>query len=85
MLSFLATLVSGFLGLLTSFLPDSPFQGWIQSSDAVVTGLGCLNWFFPLSDCLVIFGAYLALLVAFIGLRLALGKSFDLVGKLVGA
>lgn len=85
MLSFLAGLVNGFLQVLTTFLPDSPFQGWIQSSDAVVTGLGWLNWFFPLGDCIVIFGAYLALLLGFVGLRLALGKSFDLVGKLVGA
>lgn len=85
MLGFLASLVSGILNVLNSFLPDSPLQGWIESSDAVVTGLGWLNWFFPLSECLTIFAAYCALLLVVVGVRLALGKSFDLVGKLVGS
>lgn len=84
MLAFLSGLVSGILNVLNTFLPNSPVQGWVQSSNAVATGLGWLNWFFPLSDCILIFTAYLAVLVTFVIVRMALGKSFDLVGKLVG-
>ena len=83
MLSFLGGLLSGILSFLVSFLPDSPVQSWITGLEALQLGLGWLNWFCPVWELMVFFAAWLALLAAWVGLRMALGKTMDIVGKLV--
>lgn len=83
MLAFLNTIVHGILGFLNSFLPNSPFADILQGSDSLALGLGWLNWFFPVGDCLVIFGLFLGALVVWICVRLGLGKFTDISEKLV--
>lgn len=59
MLEFLASILGGIVGLLTSVLPLSPFQN-IALGEGVDTALGWLNWVFPVNDCLGIFTLWLA-------------------------
>lgn len=83
MLDFLNGLLRGIVGLLNSFLPNSPFSSFITGSETLSRGLGYLNWLFPVGDCLVIFGAVLAALVVWICVRLGMGKFSDIAEKLV--
>lgn len=83
MLGFLADLLGGVLGFLQRFLPDSPFQSIIEGTDSLRLGLGWLNWVLPVGDCLAIAALWLAALVVWIGVRLALGKTMDMAGRLV--
>ena len=83
MLSFLTDFIAGVLGLLNSFLPDSPFQDFIQSTTSLQLGLGWLNWFVPIGDMLTFFGLYLGLLVVWVGVRIAIGKTTQIAGDLI--
>ena len=60
MLSYLTGLFQG----LMSLLPQSPFSDWATITQDMRTGLGWLNWFFPVDACLGILAAWLLLGVA---------------------
>lgn len=64
MIDVVLELVNGLLTLLNGILPSSPFSGLIESNENVITALGWLNWFVPISDLLVMFSAYLIALLA---------------------
>lgn len=83
MLAFLGDLLTGILGFLNQFLPDSPFQTLIDDTSALVTGLGWLNWFVPVGTMLGIFAAWLGLMVAFVAVKMVIGKAFSVVGDLI--
>lgn len=83
MIQFLNTLLAGIIGFLNSFLPTSPFDGLLQSSEGLRLGLAWANWFFPIGDCLVIFGLVLGMLVVWIVVRLSLGKLDDIAKRLI--
>ena len=83
MLSFLADLISGLLGFLNSFLPDSPFRDFLTSTESLQLGLGWLNWFVPIGQMLTFFALYLGLLVVWVGVRIAIGKTTQIAGDLL--
>lgn len=83
MLAFLNTLIGGFFNILNNVLPNSPFQGVVESSETLALGLAWLNWVFPVGDCLAIFAGVLVALVVWICVRLGLGKFSDISEKLV--
>lgn len=84
LISFISGLINGILGFLGSFLPDSPIQDWIAGTESLQTALGWLNWVVPVQELIVIFLAWIALLVAWCGVRLALGKTVGIGKSLVG-
>ena len=49
---------------LIQLLPTSPFQPYIEQF-ASLPYLGYLNWFFPVSECLVVAGAWLTAISLF--------------------
>ena len=83
MLSFLSTLISGILGFLNNFLPDSPFRDFLTSTESLQLGLGWLNWFVPIGQMLTFFVLYLGLLVVWVGVRIAIGKTTKIAGDLL--
>lgn len=84
LLSVIFSFVSGILQFLNSALPDSPFQGLIQETDAVTLGLGWLNWLLPVGDMMAIFAAYLVVLLAYFAVTEVKDGLFDLKGALIG-
>ena len=84
MLNFLTGLISGILGFLNGVLPDSPFQSFLQGAQGLQTGLGWLNWVVPIGDMILVFTAWLAVLLVWASVDMALGKSTGIFGKLVG-
>lgn len=72
MIDVVLELLNGVLGFLNGVLPDSPFAGLIESNEFVVTALGWLNWFVPITDLLTMFGVYLVALVAWQAVDMAL-------------
>lgn len=72
MIDVVLELVNGVLGFLNGVLPDSPFQGLIESNEGVITALGWLNWFVPVGQLLAIFGVYLVALAAWQAVDMAL-------------
>lgn len=83
MLSFLADFVTGLLWLLDRFLPNSPFRDFITSMDSLTLGLSWLNWFVPIGQMLTFFALYLGLLVVWVGVRIAIGKTTQIAGDLL--
>lgn len=68
MISFISDIViSGILGialfLLGLFPTINPDDFLFQAPDGVREALGALNWFVPVSDLMVIFGVWLALVL----------------------
>lgn len=51
MISAIIGFVSGIVGWLASVLPDSPFSGLFTGNQAILTGLGWLNWLLPWVTC----------------------------------
>lgn len=84
MLDFLVSLLTGLAGFLNSVLPNSPFTGFVQAGQSLQLGLGWLNWFFPVGDCLLLFGAYLALLLVWASVDFALSKAGKSVLGMIG-
>lgn len=58
MLSWFGELLNEFGAMLKTVLPLSPFRGLIDSV-ANSTGIGWLNWLFPVGTCLRILAAWL--------------------------
>lgn len=83
MISFLSNLLTTILGFLGDFLPDDPFESFIQANDSLQLALGWLNWFVPVGDFLLVFGAWVAALGVWIAVRLAMGKVIGIADKLV--
>lgn len=75
MLSFLASLIQGVVGFLVSFLPDSPLRAFGDVLEGVSLGLGWLNWLVPVGPMLAVLTAWLAALLVWYGVRMALRKS----------
>lgn len=73
MIDVVLELVNGILGFLNGVLPDSPFQGLIETNESVLTALGWLNWFVPVGQLLAIFAVYVAALLAWQAVDMALG------------
>ena len=84
MLNFLVGLLKGLASFLNSVLPDSPFSDFVTSVDALQLGLGWLNWFFPVGDCLLLFAAWLALLLVWAAVDFALSKASKTVMGVMG-
>lgn len=84
MLSVIFGFVGGILQFLNSVLPDSPFQGLIQETDAVTLGLGWLNWLLPVGDMMAIFAAYLVVLLAYFAVTELKDGLFAVKGALIG-
>lgn len=84
MLSFLSGLLSGILNLLGTLLPDSPFKDMAEVPESINTGIGWLNWFFPVGDCMLMMGLALTACVAYVAVRFVMGKALTVTGKLVG-
>lgn len=72
MIAFIASVVQGVLGFLQSFLPDSPFQQLIENMQMIQTGIGWLNWCFPVNQAILVFTGWLAACVVVVGAKLAL-------------
>lgn len=85
MISMIVGMITGIVGWLNGILPNSPFQDLLTGNNAILTGIGWLNWFIPVGDLLAIFGLYLAALLLWVGVDFALssaGKSlFGFGGK----
>lgn len=83
MLDFLLGLVNGLVAFLNGVLPNSPLSGFVTGVDTLRMGLGWLNWFFPVGDCLVLFGAWIGLLLVFTAVQFLLGKGLSIIGKVI--
>lgn len=83
MLDFLLGLVNGIVGFLNGVLPNSPLSGFVTGVDTLRMGLGWLNWFFPVGDCLILFGAWVALLLAYTAVQFFLSKGLSIMEKVV--
>lgn len=84
MLKFLMDFLGGVFGWLTSVLPNSPFQDMAQHMQGAAKGLAWLNWFVPIGDFLLIFGAFLAVLIVWAAVQAALTGSLKGVSDMVG-
>lgn len=85
MLDFVAGLVGGLVRLLSSVLPDSPFASFADSIDTLRTGLGWLNFFVPVGDMMLIFGAWLAALLVWAAMHFVLTRALGTAQRLIGA
>lgn len=54
----------GLVQTLLSVLPTSPFRGFISTLGRLPF-LGVLNWFFPVSECVALCGAWLVAISLF--------------------
>lgn len=72
MIDAILSLLNGVLGFLNGMLPNSPFTDLIQGNETVTTAIGWLNWFFPVGQCLAIFGLWLGALLAWTAVNIAL-------------
>lgn len=61
MVTFLASLLTKALLWLSSLLPASPFRS-VTLAQGVETGLGWLNWVFPVGPCMELMVVWLGLL-----------------------
>lgn len=66
MIALVLGIVKGVMGWLNDVLPNSPFDSLIAGNDAILQGIGWLNWFIPVADMLLIFAGYLAVLIAWV-------------------
>lgn len=69
MLDFILTFIKGVGSEIYKFLPTSPIQSMVGSLDGLTQGLGWLNWFIPISDCLAIMSVWLVAIGIFYGYR----------------
>ena len=60
MIQFLSSLFNTLFSFLSGVLPDSPFADLATVTDGMATGIGYLNWFFPVGQALALFTAWLA-------------------------
>lgn len=81
MIAFITGLLHTIFGFFSSLLPDSPFQDMFTMTEAMSTGLGWLNWLFPVNECLGLFLAWLALMVVVVGARIIFLKAYNGVNK----
>lgn len=64
MLALIVNVFTGLIGILTSFLPLSPFRDALSSLPAWTdTALGWLNWLIPVQACLNFFLLWLAAVI----------------------
>lgn len=84
MLSWLSGLLRGILGFLNGLLPDSPFADALTGLDGLQQGMGWLNWFCPVGDCLAIFGLWLAAALVWAAVDFALQKATGVTSGLIG-
>lgn len=62
-------IVTTLANLLVTILPTSPFRAVIDSwglDSTLQTYMGWLNWFFPVSGCLAVIGAWLTAYALFL-------------------
>lgn len=59
MLDVLLGLGRGFLDLLGGLLPTFDASQYVQITEGMTTGIGWLNWLFPLGDALTVTGIWL--------------------------
>lgn len=57
--------LGGLAQRILMLLPTSPFRPFVDQF-AALPGLGVLNWFFPVSECLVVLGAWLSAIAVFL-------------------
>lgn len=84
MISAILGFVTGVLGFLNGMLPNSPFADVIAGNEGILQGIGWLNWIFPVGDCMLIFAAYLAVLLLWAAVDMALGYAGKSVFGVVG-
>lgn len=84
MIAFISGLLHTIFGFFAGLLPDSPFQDMFEFTEQLSMGLGWLNWLFPVNECLVMFLAWLALMVAVLAARVIFVKAYNGVGKALG-
>lgn len=84
MLKFLMDFLGGIFGWLSSVLPDSPIQEVVDGFQTAGTAIAWLNWFVPVTDMLLIFGAFLAVLVVWYAVSTALGGSLKGISEFIG-
>lgn len=63
-MDFLSTFFQKFLAVILSFLPKSPFRGFINVISAIPY-LEELNWFFPVSECIAVMEAFLTVVAVY--------------------
>lgn len=57
-------LFNKFWDMISNFLPLSPFTKFLDQF-AELPGLGYLNWFFPVKECITVMEAYLLAVAAY--------------------
>lgn len=85
MISAIVGFITGILGFLNSILPNSPFTDLLVGTQGLATALGWLNWIVPVGDLMAIFAAYLAVLLIWAAVDMALGSAGKSVLGVVGA
>lgn len=84
MLKFITDLLGGIFGWLNSVLPNSPIQDLVDGFNTASNGFGWLNWLVPISDFLVILGAFLAVLLIWVAVTSALSGGLKGLTSMVG-
>lgn len=84
MLSAIAGLLSTVFGWLGSLLPTSPLRDYAVAADNLRLGLAWLNWLLPISEMLVMLALWVAALAAFTAVKIALGVTSSVGGKVAG-
>lgn len=84
MLEFVTSLISSVCGFLASVLPDSPFADIANGASSLGTGIGWFNWFVPVGDLILIFGAWIAALLLWAAIQWVLTKGEGIIGKVIG-
>lgn len=84
MLDGLLGVIGTVFGWLGGLLPTSPFSDWMTVTQEMQLGLRWLNWFFPVSEMLVMLVGWIAVVAAVQAVRIALRYSADVAGKVVG-
>lgn len=64
MMETILSIFSQFWSSIASFLPGSPFAAFLDAIDTIPY-LENLNWFFPVSECIIILEAWLAAIAIF--------------------
>lgn len=64
MIQTIIDIFNSFWQAIISFLPTSPFRGFIDSIGEIPY-LAELNWFFPVSEAIAVFEVFLAVVVVY--------------------
>lgn len=85
MLEGFLTLLGTIFGWLGDLLPTSPLSGYAVVTEQMTLGLRWLNWVLPLSEMLLMLVAWMAALLAVTAVKVALGVTGSVGGKVVGS